>query len=370
MKTVVIIGAGYAGITTAKELRKLDDSLCIKIVTADQGDIYSKPMLSTAFSKKKLATDLVQQSAEFFQQAQRIEMLVNTVVQLIDMDNKNLTTSSGVIPFDSLVLATGSTPRNLSALDHRNVYQLNSLNDYSQLHGKLADAESVAIVGMGLVGCELAHDLSLSDKKVTLVGLGQWPMHSILPPEAGEEFAQSLNELGIEFRYGQAIKEILTDDDKARLVMSSGTELKADVVISAIGVQPNVNLAGESGLEVNHAIVTDLMGLTSSDDVFAIGDCAQAVNDWQPFIAPVLPMAKRIAARIVNVEVNQERIDSPVVVKTPRAPMSYFLPNTIERWEVERREDSTLYTSSRNNKLEGFILIGDQSQRRDLQKKL
>jgi len=152
----LIIGSGMAGITLAREIRKLDRERPLTVVTADDGRFYSKPNLSNAFAAGKRLEDLVMTPAERLEQDLGLRILRHCPVQSIDAERRTLRSAQGELAYDQLVLAVGASQVRLplagDAADA--VLTVNSLDDYATLRRRLDGCRRVAIVGAGLIGCE------------------------------------------------------------------------------------------------------------------------------------------------------------------------------------------------------------------------
>jgi rubredoxin-NAD+ reductase len=170
MKPVVIIGAGMAAYSVARELRKLDRDLPLLLVAGDAGGAYAKPMLSNAIALGKQAQQLVSHSAEQMAATLNAVILTHTRVTGIDSAARTIATTGGEIGYSQLVLALGAQPIRL-ALDGDGagqVLSVNHIDDYALMRERLAQvgrAARVAILGAGLIGCEFADDLA---------GAGTW----------------------------------------------------------------------------------------------------------------------------------------------------------------------------------------------------
>ena len=178
MNPIIIIGAGLAGYTLARELRKLDKAVPLMIVTADDGGFYSKPMLSNAFAQNKQAAQLVSQTAE--QMAAQIDarVLANTRVNAIDTAAKAIDTTAGRFDYEQLVLAVGAQAIRLPLAGDaaHEVLSVNHVSDYAvfrqqvtAISGLVSDSNDkpsaqhvrVAILGAGLIGSALARRISV-----------------------------------------------------------------------------------------------------------------------------------------------------------------------------------------------------------------
>ena len=141
---IIIIGAGLAGWTTAREFRKLDTTTPVMLITADNGDFYAKPSLSNAFAQKRAPAQLVSTLAAKMVETLNVTLLANTRVEAINPQTRTLTTSQGEFSYRQLVLATGAQPIRVpvagDAADQ--VQSINSLDDFSAFHARLLGAGS------------------------------------------------------------------------------------------------------------------------------------------------------------------------------------------------------------------------------------
>ena len=160
---IVIIGSGLAGYTLVREIRKLDKSAPITLITREPGYFYSKPMLSTALAGKKDAAQLISTSAEAMATQLEIDLLSETEVNAIDTAKQVIQTSKGEIAYGKLVLALGADqiriPLEGNAVNE--VLTVNDLEDYVKFRTAIAGKQKVAILGAGLIVCEFANDLVL-----------------------------------------------------------------------------------------------------------------------------------------------------------------------------------------------------------------
>jgi rubredoxin-NAD+ reductase len=338
MKPIIIIGAGMAGYTAARELRKLDKTIALTVITADDGGFYSKPMLSNAFAQKKLPAQLVTQSA--VQLATQIDatILTATRVEHIDVAGKALTTSTGVLEYDKLVFAIGAHPIRL-ALEGDGADQVMSVNhveDYAVFRQQLDATEAgrqahVTILGAGLIGCEFADDLAGGGHAVTLVDPNALPLAALAAPALSEGLNAALTARGIDLRLSTTASRVDRTDKGLKVSLANGDSIETDVVLSAVGLRPSTALAKATGLTVNRGIVVDAYGRTSAPDIYALGDCAEyteadGATRIMPYIAPLMNAARAIARTLTGTPTAIDLKPSAVIVKTPSYPLALVPP--------------------------------------------
>lgn len=324
MKPIVVLGSGLAGYTLVRELRKLNRDVSITLVSRDSGDYYSKPMLSNALAQNKTADALVITTATEIARQLGIALLPHTEVQGIDPARKELQTSSGVIEYHSLVLALGADPIHLplqgDAVDA--VMQVNDLAGYAKFRSAIVAAKQIAIIGAGLIGCEFANDLQAAGYAVTVIDPTVCPLSGLLPEPAGRKMQESLTRLGVTWRLGTAVNAVNCAATGFVLTLTDGTTLSADVVLSAVGLRPRIELARAAGIAVNRGIVVDAQLRSSDEDIYALGDCAEIEGKVLPYVLPIMHAARALARVLTGEEAQVEFPVMPVVVKTPAHPVA------------------------------------------------
>jgi rubredoxin-NAD+ reductase len=350
MKPIVVLGSGLAGYTLIRELRKLDRSVAITLVTRDNGDYYSKPMLSNALAQGKSAETLVITAATDMASQLDFTLLQNTEVSGMDREHKQLQTSSGVIEYDRLILTLGADPIRLplqgDAADA--VLSVNDLADYAKFRSAIEainqGTKHIAIIGGGLIGCEFANDLATAGYTVTIIDPTTHPLSSLIPEHAGKQLLEPLAALGVTSRFGVAVQAVDRQSTGYVLTLTDGSTLHADLVLSAVGLRPRVDLARSSGLAVNRGIVVDVHMRSNDASIYALGDCAEIEGQVLPYVLPIMHAARALAQVLTGKNVCVAFPAMPVVVKTPAHPIA-VLPQ---------------------NQLRGFALTGEYAAERSL----
>ena len=366
----VILGSGMAGYALAREFRKVDATSPLELVTADDGAMYSKPMLSNAFAQQKQPDALVQKSAS--QAAQTIGVTIhnNSKVVRIDRTRSCLELADGqCLPYAKLVLAVGAQPRPfpLAEGDASIIETVNSLDDYRRWHNKLVPGARVLIIGAGLIGSEFANDLAGAGFKVVVVDPMSWPLGRLLPEQAGLALHDALHEEGVDFHLQRTVKRIRHDASGYIADLDDGASVGFDHALSAIGLLPNTRLAREAGLAVDAGIVVDAMLRTSDENIFAIGDCAQTAAGILPYVLPLMAEARALARTLTGTPTPLLLPALPVVVKTPALPIAVCPPrhDAIGDWHIDGqgRDLCAIFRDADGNDL-GFALTGARASAR------
>ncbi|MCA8864285.1 MULTISPECIES: NAD(P)/FAD-dependent oxidoreductase [unclassified Halomonas] len=364
---LVIIGTGMAGVGLARALRRLGDQRSITLVSADSGDDYSKPLLSTGFAKGLEPDQLAQRSASELGEELNAEMVIHTLVSALDVDNqKVLLEDATVLGYDTLVLATGAAPRvpfNIDASVASRCFTINDLDDYRRFHKALGHRPlRVAIIGGGLVGCEFANDLHAGGHQVSIVAPEASLLPRLLPPPLGNALGDAFSEAGIHLHLGRSIESIaLSSDEITVLRLDSGEAVNADLVLMATGLAPRTALAEAAGLCVSPSgIAVDRQLRASHPNIYALGDvaCVDGVNAM--YVQPLQASAKALAATLLGTPTPVSFGAWPVVVKTPLLPVVAYPPTTTpERWRIEGEGgDISALAENKDGRLIGFALTG------------
>lgn len=373
MKPIVVLGSGLAGYTLVRELRKLDRDVAITLISQDSGNYYSKPMLSNALAQGKTAESLVITVAADMARQLGITLLHHTQVSGIRRARKELQTSAGVIEYGRLVLALGADPIRLplqgNAADA--VVSVNDIEDYAKFRGAIVSAKQIAIIGAGLIGCEFANDLAGAGYAVTVIDPTAYPLSSLMPESAGKQLLAPLAKLGVTWRFGTAVKAVDRDAAGYALTLTDGTALAADVVVSAVGLRPRIELARSAGLAVNRGIVVDAQLRSSDADIYALGDCAEIEGRVLPYVLPIMHAARALARGLAGEDAKVEFPAMPVVVKTPSHPVA-VLPvarDAAGEWNIlaqgsEIKPGVKLGFFDAQNQLSGFVLTGEYAAER------
>jgi rubredoxin-NAD+ reductase len=340
---VVIVGAGLAGFGVARELRKLDREVPVRMVTADDGAFYSKPNLSNALAWKKTPEQLVATPRANVAAQLGIEILDHVRVTGILPEERALATSDGRLEYGKLVLAVGAQPIRLpiEGSGASEILAVNHLDDYVVFRRLLAGKRRVAILGGGLIGCEFANDLAGAGFAVEVFDVAPQALGRLLPPRASAFFGAGLADAGVRFRFGTSIARVDKEGEAYALRDSNGRSFAADLVLSAVGLRSETALARSASLEVNRGIVVDAMLRSSNMDVHAVGDCAEVNGLVLPFVLPIMQQARALAKTLAGTPTPVSYPAMPVVVKTPACPTVVCPPPAGASGEWREEETGT-----------------------------
>lgn len=367
---VVIVGAGLAAYSCAREFRKLDSSTRLTIVTRDGGGFYSKPMLSNALAGNKTPQSLVMKPVEKMAEELNATILVRREVVSVDAAARSLQLDDGTtLAWRDLVLALGADPIRLPLAGSAagDVLSVNDLDDYARFAERLDGVRRVVILGAGLIGCEFANDLLARGIEPVVIDPAGWPLSRLVPQQAGQWLQERLAAAGVAFRLGRSAVAVLAGDDGYTVELDDGEVLQAGLVLSAVGLRPRVALAEAAGLAVVRGIVVDRSLQASTPHVYALGDCAEVAGLSLPFVMPIMQQARTLAAGLAGNATTLGYPAMPVVVKTPACPtvVSPALGVAEAIWQVEADEAALLARHvDAEGRLVGLVLMGEATKQR------
>ena len=334
---VVVIGTGLAGYNLVKEFRKHDSETPVLMITADAGCNYSKPMLSTGFTKNKSASDLSMADAGKMADQLNVTIRTNTRVTNIDASAHTVFVGEEAIEYSKLVLAWGAEPVAVriegNAGEH--IFAINDLQDYANFRAELEGKKRVLIMGAGLIGSEYANDLSNGGFEVDVVAPSNQILPGLLPEKAASAVKNGLEGLGVKFHLGLLVTRACESDNGVVVELSNGEHIETDIIVSAIGLRPRLDLAVKAGLHVNQGVCVNRMLQTSDADIYALGDCAEVDGHVLLYVMPLMTSARALAKTLAGEPTDVNYGAMPVAIKTPVVPVVVSPPAQEGEWDVE-----------------------------------
>ena len=362
---VVIVGTGLAGYNLAREFRKLDSETPLLLITADDGRSYSKPMLSTGFGKNKEADGLSMATPQAMAEQLKAQVRTHTRISGIDPGHKQLWIGEEAVPYRDLVLAWGAQTVQVPVEGDAQgaIFPINDLEDYARFREAAAGKHRVLILGAGLIGCEFANDLIAGGYEVDLVAPCEQVMPTLLPAAAAAAAVQAgLESLGARFHLGPVLTRLQRTDAGLDAHLSDGSVVPCDVVVSAIGLRPRIDMAAAAGIKVNRGIEVDRQLQTSHPNIYALGDCAEVDGLNLLYVMPLMTCARALAQTLAGNPTTVSYGAMPITVKTPVCPLVVSpVPRGYDGvWTVEGHgADIKAVCRDADGKLLGYALTGE-----------
>ncbi len=364
MKNLVIIGAGMAAGRLVEHVSEAG-GWSITLFNAEPRGTYNRIMLSPVLSGEKTYEEIVTHDDAFYEE-HGVTCRFGERVISIDRTAKTVTGENGTVPYDKLVIATGSDPFMIPLPGHDldGVIAYRDLEDTETMMG-LGEGHKAVVIGGGLLGLEAAAGMHARGVDVTVVHLMGHLMERQLDEAAGYLLRKELVGRGMKVLCSSNSKEILGENGKVKaLMLDNGTELPCDLLVMAVGIRPSVKLAQEAGLATGKGIHVDGQMITSDEDVLAIGECIEFDGALFGLVAPLYDQAKVAAATLAGDEatfVNRETATKLKVTGCDLFSAGDFA-------DGEDREDIVFRDPSRgvykrlvlqDDKLIGAVMYGD-----------
>ena len=366
---IVIVGSGLAGYTVIREIRKLDKEIPITLVTKEPGYFYSKPMLSTALAGKKEAAQLISTPAEAMASQLGLNILSETDVHAIDSAKQIINTSKGEITYRQLVLALGADQIHLPLQGNaaHEVLTVNDLEDYAKFRNAISGKKKVAILGAGLIGCEFANDLVLGNYEVDVIDLAPQALGRLIPEMAANDLQSKLSAAGVRWHFNTTVQSIDRNSNELNITLANGTLIASDVVLSAVGLKPRLDLAKAAGIATGIGIQVNRELETNAPHVYALGDCAEVEGLVLPYVMPIMQAARALAVTLTGQRTALTYPAMPVMVKTPALATIVSPPakGATGQWKTNPVEGGLeARFESDDGKLLGFVLMGTATAQR------
>ncbi|HEY9494445.1 MAG TPA: FAD/NAD(P)-binding oxidoreductase [Intrasporangium sp.] len=278
MRRIVIVGAGLAGLSAAEELRRRGHDGDLTVIGAEPHRPYRRPPLSK-HPLPRAQADVALGSADHL----RATWVLGTPARHLDRRRRLVQLADGEqVAFDGLVIGTGCRARELPRALHRGlpeVITVRGVDDLARLRDHLLRRPRVVIAGGGFLGSELAGSIRELGLPVELVERARLPLLRALGPEVAERVSRAHRERGVVQHLGRVVTELLGADHLEAVRLDDGTTIPAELLITAMGSEPNIEWLTGSGLALTDGVLVDETG-TAAPGIVAAGDVARWPHPW------------------------------------------------------------------------------------------
>ena len=286
-KHIIIVGGGQAAAYAAKEIRSIDTSSDLTIITEEFCYPYERPPLSKDYLLDKMTLDQCFFFPKDFYEENKINFIFNTKINNFDFQNKKITSNDNkLFTYDKLLIATGSTNRYLKfngeyLVPDENLIYLRNSKESEGIKNKIKSSNNILIIGGGFIGLEIASSASQLKKNVIILERGNQLMGRVIPKQIAKLVQERHEKNGNKIHLNVDIKKINKQSDNSyEIILSSGKKFVSDLLIIGIGSMPDTSVFKDSALKVDNGIITNEFSETSITDVFAAGDVS---NFYHPF---------------------------------------------------------------------------------------
>jgi nitrite reductase (NADH) large subunit len=334
---LVLVGNGMAGMRMVDEvLARNHERFEIEVIGAEPHPNYNRILLSSVLAGEKEIDDIVLHPRDWYARNDIKLSLGETAVKL-DTKARTVTTATGrVTGYDKLVLATGSRPLvpPIAGLELPGVCAFRNIADLELMRESSRHGGRAVVVGGGLLGLEAAFGLMKRGMKVTVLHLMPNLMERQLDEAAGLLLQRDLERSGITV-LTKAHTEAIVGDNRVKAVqLADGRELPADLVIFAVGVRPNIDLAHAAGFDVNRGVIVNDFMTTSAADVFAVGECIEHRGQTFGLVGPLWEQARICAAVLCG------ESPEPYTAPTPHTSLKVTGVDVFSAGVLEARDDA------------------------------
>lgn len=298
---LVVIGAGMASGRVLEHLTDAGAAYDITLFNAEPRGNYNRIMLSPVLSGEKSYDEIVTHDGDWYEE-RGITCRFGEHVTAIDREAKTVTGQNGTVPYDKLLIATGSAPFIIPVpgKDLPGVVTFRDLDDVDKMRAAAAGGGKAVVIGGGLLGLEAAAGLAAQGMEVTVIHLMGHLMERQLDEAAGFLLKRSLEEKGIAVKLRAATKAVIGDGRAEAILLESGETIPADLVVMAVGIRPETRLATDAALEVGRGIEVNAQMVTSDPDVLAVGECVEFDGHLFGLVAPLYDQAKIAASTLMG----------------------------------------------------------------------
>lgn len=301
-KHLVVVGNGMAGMACLDQILQRKPYFQITVISEEPYYNYNRILLSSVLAGEKTTDDITINTKEWYEQ-NNINLLLNTKAVDVDAVGKTVTTADGrKIPYDLLLLATGSHPfiPPIQDVDKNGVYVFRNIADTTKIIERCKTAKKAAVIGGGLLGLEAARGIQQHGPDVSVVHNSKTLMNVQLDAVGGRFLKREIEKLGIRVYLDKISERFLGNGHVEGIQFKDGSSLEADLVVIACGIRPNVELALKAGVTVNRGIVVNDHMETSDPSIFAVGECVEHAGVCYGLVAPLYDQGRVLAATITG----------------------------------------------------------------------
>jgi nitrite reductase (NADH) large subunit len=377
---IVIVGNGVAGTFSAQNIRSLNDEVDIEIFSQEDYLYYTRIKLPELISRQVSIDNIVVFPKEWYKK-KNIKYLLNKKIVRINPNSKQIFCEEQEQPitYDRLILALGSSPnippiKNAKELLKKGVFTLRNIDDALEIRNYIENnnVKKAIIIGGGLLGLELAKQIKNCKLETTVVEFFPRLLPKQLDTDCGGMLKEVIENMGINVILNAATEEILGEERVKGIKLKDQRELKADIVLIQAGIRANIDLAEETKIKVNKGIIVNQYLETSTQDIFAIGDCIEYKDQTWGIIPACIEQSKIIAASILGKKTAEYTGTVPKntlkIIGIDLTSVGIFDPEDTGQvgtgWQILKTIDEKGHCYKKivlkDNKLKGAILFGEK----------
>lgn len=365
MSKFVIIGNGVAAAGCIEGIRSVDKDSEVTVISAEKHPVYSRPLISYYLEGKTDTERMLYRSKDFYEKNKA--ELIYASAEKIDAKKGEVICGSKKIKFDKICIAAGSSPfvPPMQGLDKvKTKFTFMTIDDSLALEKQLKKDSRVLIIGAGLIGLKCAEGILERVGSVTVCDLADRVLSSILDNDCAAVVQKHLESKGIRFLLSDSAESFESSSAK----MKSGETVDFDILVLAVGVRANTQLAKDAGADVNRGILIDTSMKTSLENIYAAGDCTEGFDSsiGSNRVLAILPNAYMQGfCAGVNMAGGEQSITNAI----PMNSIGFFGLHCVSAGSYFTKDEGEIYEEKscqgikrlyiKDDKLAGYIIIGD-----------
>ena len=365
---LIVIGNGMAGCRAVEELlARAPGKYDVEIFGAEPQVNYNRIMLSPVLAGEKRFDEIIINGRDWYDD-NAITLHAGVEITAIDLERRRVADAGGrLYPYDKLLIATGSKPLMIPIPGNtlEGVMPFRDIGDVEKMTAAAKTYRNAVVIGGGLLGLEAANGLRANGMEVAVIHLVDTLMERQLDEAAGFLLKRELEARGIKVLTGATTESILGEDRVSGVRLEDGRILDADLVVIAVGIRPNIALAGQAGLACNRGIMVDDHMRTSDPAVLSVGECVEHRGQTYGLVAPLWDMCKAAADSLAGLE-GEGYGGSAISTKLKITGIDLFSAGNFAG--NEHTEDIILRDAARGvyrrlvlheNRIAGIVMFGD-----------
>ncbi|MGG3626059.1 nitrite reductase large subunit NirB [Bacillus gobiensis] len=365
---LIVVGNGMAAVQCIQEIVECNPShFEIFVFGSEPYPGYNRILLSSVLQGSKSFDDISLNYLEWYEE-HGIQLFTGETVVKIDTERKRIVTNKEKqFPYDKLIIATGSVPNRIPipGNDKEGVLAFRTIEDCRKMIEISQRYKHAAVIGGGLLGLEAARGLMNLGMTVNVIHKSEYLMERQLDKRASKMLQNELENQGMNFLLNKETSEIIGENHVEGLRFKDGSDIEADLIVMAAGVRPNVQLAAESGIHVNRAILVNDYLETSQKDVYAVGECTEHKGVVYGLVKPLYEQGKVLAKHVCGLPVKGYP-GSVLSTHLKVSGIDVFSAGLLDESETAKErayydEIDGVYKKMifQDNKLVGAVLFGD-----------
>jgi nitrite reductase (NADH) large subunit len=368
INSVVVIGAGVAGVTAAEELRRALPEAQLTLLEAEPYAFYNR-MAITRLVSEAVSIDSLYLNRRDWAESRRVDYRRGVAAVAVDRENREVETDDGQrVPYDRVVIATGARPLvpPIEGFGANGTFVLRTIDDAVRIqqHIRRWRCRTAVVIGAGLLGLEAAYNIAQLGVRVLVLDRGRWPLSRQLDEHAGALVWEMLDDLGIEVLPKAEVQRVVAHECVTAVELLEGSPIAAELCLVATGILPNAELGRTAGLDVAAGITVDDAMRTSDPHIFAVGDVADHNGRRYGLWPASVEQARVAATNMVGGDAAYHLAAPPARLKVPGIDLL-----AIGAVDVQDGESRSIVVSGygarryrklviENGRLTGAILLG------------